>query len=104
MCDPVTLTIGSMALSAATGVASYVQGQKADKTQKKATATADANAKAGLKEQERAINKANSKAPNVAALLAQNQNDTALGATNLTGPGGVKKSELQLGKNALLGT
>jgi hypothetical protein len=81
------------------------QADKAQKTQEKANAAADQNAKAGLAAQEQAMTKVNAKAPNVAALLAQNQNDTALGGpTSLTGPSGVKRSDLQLGKNTLLGS
>jgi hypothetical protein len=50
------------------------------------------------------MNRANQKAPNIAALMSANQKDSTLGNTNLSGIGGVKPSELQLGKNSLLGS
>lgn len=101
MCDPIT-AIAAVA-SVASAATQYTQGKKAEKNQKQATATADANAKANLKLQDEDNNRKNAKTPNVAALLSQNQNDTTLGGTMLTGVGGVKKTDLQLGKNTLLG-
>src|SRR5687768_11319239 len=94
-------------ISAGIGLAgSFVQAKQAKSAQKdqdRANAQADANAKKNLAQQEQAFNKANAKKPNVAALLAQNDAETSLGGTNLTGVGGVKSSDLQLGKNTLLG-
>lgn len=79
------------------------QAKKGQAAQADANAKADANSKAALSQQEQAVNKANAKAPNVAALLTQNQNETALGGTQLTGTGGVQRSDLKLGTNTLLG-
>lgn len=114
MCGgPVLSTVASIAGSLAGGpvgtaiqVASAAKGisdaSKAQKETKKANATAASNAQKSLALQEQEINKANAKSPNLAGLIEANRQDT-LGATSLTGPTGVKKSELQLGKNTLLG-
>ena len=110
MCDPVTVataisyaTAASKVVGVASSVFNTVQAVKGNNAQKSANNRADANAKAALTQQEQATNKANAKAPNVGALLAQNQSESNLGGTQLTGVGGVKKSDLQLGKNTLLG-
>lgn len=120
MCGKVLSTVGAIGLAVAgavtgnpaliaAGVGMYSSGKQTEQAKKgqaqqaDANATADANSKAALTQQEQAINKANAKQPNVAALLTQNQNDTSLGGTNLTGVGGVQRSDLQLGKNTLLG-
>lgn len=52
---------------------------------------------------DQANNKANAKTPDIAALLAGNQNPGGVGSTLLTGPGGVDTAKLALGRNTLLG-
>jgi len=104
MCDPVTIALIGTAISGLGVANSYMQGQKAQKQQKQASQQAQANADKTFKQQDQAMNRANQKAPNIAALMSANQKDSTLGNTNLSGIGGVKPSELQLGKNSLLGS
>ncbi|OJU90994.1 MAG: hypothetical protein BGO13_08665 [Burkholderiales bacterium 66-5] len=58
-----------------------------------------------FKLQEQSFNKANQKQPDLAGIDAKNRQAarTGQGGTLLTGPSGVKKDDLLLGKNTLLG-
>lgn len=99
MCDPVTLMMGAGTLVSA------FQGMKQMKSAEKANDQAVQNAQETKTNAERAENKANQKAPNVAAMIEANTGaarSTGAG-TNLTGPQGVDPETLLLGKNTLLG-
>ncbi len=94
----------------ASAVSSFFGGQQQAKQAKKDSAAmqqanekADANAKATLSLQQQDLNKRNAKQPNIAALLATNQNTSGQNSTLLAGPNGVAPSSLSLGKNTLLG-
>jgi hypothetical protein len=50
---------------------------------------------------EQEFNKLNKKKPDISSLIAANT--AKPGATNLTGPGGVDRGSLTLGRNSLLG-
>lgn len=103
MCEPTTLAIASLVLTAAGTGAAYVQGQQQQAQQKNASRKANENAKSSLAQQEQEMNRRNAKQPNVAALTADNNNAASLGNTLLSGVGGVDPSQLTLGKNTVLG-
>lgn len=93
-------------ISAVSGIASYTQGQKNEKTQEKAVAQSEDQAKTTAAQAETAITAANAKAPNTAAIQQATQTQAQAGgsgATMLTGPQGVDPKTLALGKNTLLG-
>lgn len=87
-----------------TGV-STINAVQARKDQKKANAQALRNAALTAAESDRAINKANAKAPDSAAALAAAIRAGKAGnaSTSLTGPGGVDPATLTLGKTTPLG-
>ena len=99
----------SFAVAAVAGVAtvyaSYTgyQANKANQQQRtyQKSALEMSRKQADLADQ--ANNRANAKAPDIAALLAGNQAPGGVGSTMLTGPGGVDTSKLTLGRNTLLG-
>ena len=109
------ITIATIATAAAAvGSTAYgiYNGQQQQGAQKKALAQqttvqqqAEANALSTERKSEIAQNAANQKAPNVAAILAKaaQMGNQGLSSTMLTGPGGVNTSNLNLGKNTLLG-
>lgn len=96
------LMAGMAATSAAVSAYSADQGRKASNT---ATDRARENATKAGQEQDRQVNKANAKAPDVNALLsaAQQQASGGPSSTMLTGPMGVNPAQLTLGKSTLLG-
>lgn len=87
-----------------TGV-STINAVQARKDQKKANAQALRNAALTAAESDRAINKANAKAPDSAAALANaiRAGKTGNSSTMLTGPGGIDPATLTLGKTSSLG-
>lgn len=93
-----------------TGYSIY-QGEKASKQQEQALqmqAQAQREAKANAEQQTRmadeAMNRANRKSPNMAAINQMAAGGGGgLSATMLTGPQGVAGNQLQLGKTTLLG-
>lgn len=93
------------AVSAAAAATSYVQGKKQTAAQEKAAKQAKASSDASAKQQEEATNKANSKTPDVGAMLSENAQSALSGqsGTLLTGASGVDPNSLTLGKNTLLG-
>lgn len=74
--------------------------------QKKAQATALANAAKTADLADQAQNKANAKGPNLGDIAAANLAAASGGASStlLTGPSGIDIANLQLGKNTLLGS
>lgn len=107
MCAPLaTLAlVGSLAGTAASVGLSAIQASKAAKAQKAATVQAEKQAADTKAANERAINRANQKTPDLAAILGMNKTATGggVGSTMLTGPGGVAAGTLSLGRNTLLG-
>lgn len=99
MCDPATIIMGAGTLFSA------VQGMKQASTAEDANKQAVQQAKETKTAAERAENKANAKAPNVAGMLEANQSAARAGgsSTMLTGPMGVDPATLMLGKNTLIG-
>ena len=109
MCGPAALPIitaiaGVVGAGAAlkSSIDSKKAAKKANATQEKANAEAKANSEAALAAQTKDNNRKNAKSPNVAAILQSNKQATT-NQTLLSGPGGVDNSQLQLGKNTLLG-
>lgn len=102
MCEPVSM--GIMAAASAIGAgASILQGSKAAKAQKTASMQAQKDAADTKAANERAINQANQKKPNVAGLFANNfaLNSGGVGSTLLTSARGAAPS--LLGASTLLG-
>ena len=96
-----------MAAAAVAGTAySVYSGEKASKAQKSAQRDAKAAALKTEKQADEAMNAANRKTPNTNAMLdrAAGYGKSGPAGTMLTGNQGVKKSELDLGKNTLLGS
>lgn len=90
----------------AASVGASIAGQKAAQDQaKKAAAQARRQAAEQAAANERAINAANQKKPDIMALASRNlaQNTGGIGSTMLTGPGGAPSGTLSLGRNTLLG-
>lgn len=75
----------------------------AAKAQKEANALALEQSKKTAEQAEQATNRANRKAPDMAAILAGNAMTKGVGSTMLTGPQGVASSNLTLGRSTLLG-
>jgi hypothetical protein len=98
------LVVAAGAAVANTGI-SAVQGAKAARREKKASAQAMQQAADTKAANERATNAANAKSPNLAAIFGKNMmaGSNGVGSTMLTGPGGVPTGTLSLGKNTLLG-
>jgi hypothetical protein len=98
-----------MAIAAAAAVASVGvsvhQGNKQMKAQKSAAAQSMKDAADTKATNERAINQANQKRPDLSSIFAQNLglNSGGVGSTMLTGPGGAKMGAGLLGKSTLLG-
>ena len=105
-------TFAALSLAGAFAKYQYKQGKKQDRAQRDALqlqerANEDAKATA-LRQQrsaEQEINRAQSKQPDIASLLAAAQQAGAAGpSTSLTGPGGVDRDRLKLGRTSLLGS
>lgn len=79
--------------------------KKGAKAQKRAAAEAKADAIQTKAANERAVNAANQKQPNLGSLFLSNRNANSggVGSTMLTGPGGAKIGSSLLGKATLLG-
>lgn len=98
-----------MGVSAGIAIASLVgSAYSADQSRKATNTATDAakvNANKAASEQDRQVNAANAKAPDVNALLAAAQQQAKGGpaSTMLTGSTGVDPSQLTLGKSTLLG-
>lgn len=102
MSGATTAIIVGSAISAA---ASIYTGNQQAKAQKSAMAQAQANADKQATAAEQAANRANQKRPDTSAILdAANQAGRGgVTGTMLTGPQGVDKNAMALGRNALLG-
>jgi uncharacterized protein HemX len=103
--------IGAGAAVGSLGYGIY-SGQKQQGVQKtqlarqnQAQQEAETNALSNERKSEEAQNAANQKTPDITAILkrAAVMGNSGLSSTMLTGPGGVKSSNLQLGKTSLLG-
>ena len=103
MCDPISATIAGAAVLGA-GASAYSANKQA-KASKAATQANERQAAAEAQRSEQQFNKANQKAPDIAAMFSRNQDamKQGMGATFLTGPSGVAPSNLTLGKTTLLG-
>lgn len=104
MCAPaLPLAIGIAGLAGA-GASVYSASQRA-KAQRRANAANERIAAQQAQAAETQFNKANQKAPDIAAIVDNNRNAMrgGLGATFLTGSQGVDQSQLQLGRASLLG-
>lgn len=104
MCAP-ALPIALVAASAITAGTSLYSAKKAAKGQKRAMHQAEKQAADTKAANERAINAANQKTPDLAAIFELNRARAGggIGSTMLTGPGGVSAGSLSLGRNRLLG-
>lgn len=87
------------------GAAAYSASKQAS-AMRAATASNEATAASQAQRSEEQFNKANQKAPDIAAMMSSNQQamKQGIGATFLTGPSGVAPSALTLGKPSLLGS
>lgn len=94
----------AIAMAAGTAYSVY-SGEKARKAQKKAATQARTDAQKAAGDADRAYNKANPKAPNVAALMkAQlDAGGQGVGGTFLTGAGGAPVTPGMLGRSTQLG-
>lgn len=104
VCAP-ALPLALVAASAIGAGASVYSARKAAKGQKKAMKQAEKDAADTKAANERAINQANQKTPDLASIFGMNKGLTGggIGSTMLTGPGGVAAGSLSLGRNTLLG-
>ena len=104
MCGP-ALPFAMLASSLISTGVGIIQGNKAVSAQRAATAQAEKQAAETKAANERAINAANQKQPDIAAIIGANRASQGggVGSTMLTGPGGVPTGTLSLGKNTLLG-
>lgn len=95
------LAIGS-GVSAVAGVAGVISS--ADAARSSGNMARDA-AKLNAQQTDEAMNRANQKSPDSAALMAANvlSGKAGAGSTMLTGPQGIDPSQLTLGKSTLLG-
>lgn len=82
-----------------------IDGTTARRAQEKAMKEARQAAKRQASLADQAMNRANQKTPNIAAILASNKRSAASGnsSTLLTGPSGVSPGTVPLGRNTLLG-
>lgn len=103
MCDPISAVVAGSAILGAGS--SYIKGKKQAKMQKQAQAANEASAAKEANRAEQAYNKANQRMPDIASIMAGNRAAAGrgLGATFLTGAGGVNPSALPLGGSSLLG-
>lgn len=94
-----------VAASAIGAGASIYSAKKNAKAQKVATQQAEKQAAETKATNQRAINRANQKTPDLAAIFGMNRQATGggVGSTMLTGPGGVPAGTVALGRNTLLG-
>lgn len=99
MCDPVSLGVAAL-----TAGASVYSAERGASSQRKAMRQAERQAQQQAGENDRAINRANQKQPNILGFLASNRmaNASGTGSTMLTGPSGVMGG-LPLGRTSLLG-
>lgn len=103
------LAVAAAAAVTATGYSIYAGEQQNDirkeslAQQEAAQAEATAAAGAQAKSSEEAINAATQKAPDVSRLMENAAEGGSPMSTMLTGPLGVSKDELKLGKKTLLG-
>lgn len=97
--------IGATAAVASTYVA-YDSAKKAAENQNAQLAIAKETAQRQATESDQAINRANQKTPDVAAIMSGAARDAkgGGGGTMLTGPAGVDPSSLALSKSSLLGS
>lgn len=93
------------AIVAATAAVSIYNVNKQEKAQKSAMAQARADADRQAKAAEQAMNAQNQKRPNTSEILdaATQAGRAGVSGTMLTGPQGIQKDQLALGRNALLG-
>jgi hypothetical protein len=105
VCDPISLGIATLAVTAGGTVAQMSASKKALNAQKAAAAQSETAATQAAAEAERANNAANQKKPNVAGIIAEASRRArgGVGSTMLTGPQGVAGSTLSLGRTSLLG-
>lgn len=101
---PAAPVIAAVAVGASTAYSVY-QGERADKAQNKARKEAERNAKKQQNQAEQDANRANRRGPNTQGILDATAQQARGGesGTMLTGAQGVDLSQLQLGKNTLLG-
>jgi hypothetical protein len=98
--------VGWLAGAAIAGTAYTIySGERMAGAQRDANQKAEAAARLAASQQEQAMNKANAKIPDIAAILQGNltSGSAGSGSTLLTGPGGIDKNKLLLGKTDLLG-
>lgn len=108
---PAALPAVAALLAPSAGMAAYQgdQSRKANnanmRRQQQAQFAAESAAQRQMRENAAALAKANAKKPDIASLLgdAQDAAKQGLGATMLTGAGGVDQSTLTLGRPSLLG-
>lgn len=103
MCDPISIaTIGAAVIG---GGVALKSSSNAVSAQKKAGRQAEKLAVADAASQQRALNQANQKKPNLLNLFRDNITNASggVGSTMLTGPGGVKLDNTLLGRSTLLG-
>jgi hypothetical protein len=105
MCDPVTIGIASIATAAASTGVGAIQAGKARKQQRKAMEQSRTEAASAQAANQRAINRANQKTPNLGALMAANRlsNSAGAGSTMLTGSRAPAVDGTMLGRSTLLG-
>ncbi len=94
-----------IAVTAVAAAATIYSSNKAEKAQKRAMAQAQANAEKQATAAEQAMNAQNQKRPNTREILdaASLAGRGGISGTMLTGPQGVDKNAMALGRNALLG-
>ena len=100
------MDFSALAAAAVAGTTySVYAGEKARSAQKKASTQAAADAKLAARQADQANNRANPKAPNIAALMSQNMaaSGGGVGSTFLTGSGGAPVSPGMLGRSTKLG-
>jgi len=101
-----TAAVGGTAYSIYNGQQQLGEQKKALASQNKAQQTAQAASLSTERKSAVAENAANQQTPNVAAILARaaKMGNNGLSSTMLTGPTGVSASNLNLGKQTLLGS
>lgn len=102
-----TILAGAALAIAAAGTGySVYSGERAAEAQEESQLQSLLRTEQQAKKSEEAMNKANQKKPNTAAILsaAQQAAKGGVGGTMLTGPQGVGQDQLSLGKTSLLGS
>jgi len=104
MCDPISAVVAGSAILGA-GV-SISQGAAARKAQREAQRKAEEAARLQRAEAQRAFNRQNQKAPDIAGLLKSNRDAAAggIGSTTLTGAKGAQAGATTGGTNSLIGS